>query len=260
MRRAFPENFTRLHEGEEFLRGKSIEAIEASEDLLAHASLIERAMDLINYFCRQHVAQNEDELTIQLLGIRMFNGAASALKLLLSGYCQTSALQQRDLLETILLLDYFRTDSPLVAEWRGSNERARQKKFGPAVVRKALDERDGFTERKREKAYKLLCELAGHPTNAGFRMLAPQKDGDAHCGPFFELTAFKAVYEELAKHMVQAGNAFTQFFAGGTVAAYQTKISFMEAQGEWVERFYGRTFDRLQIDELRTLLAAATTA
>ncbi|GIK98426.1 MAG: hypothetical protein BroJett029_26350 [Alphaproteobacteria bacterium] len=259
MTQAFPEKFTRLHEGEEFFRAKSIEAIRKSEDLLAHAALIERAMDLIDYFCRQHVAQNEDELTIQLLGIRLFNGSASALKLLLSGYYQTSALQQRDLLETIFLLDYFSTDKTRIARWRESDERARQKDFAPIVVRKALDERDGFTERRREKAYKLLCELAGHPTYAGFRMLAPQKGGDAHCGPFFEFTAFKAVYEELTKHSVQAGNAFIRFFTASTVAAYQTKISFIESQGEWAERFYGRPFDRTQIDELRALLAAVKT-
>ena len=259
MERTFPENFGRLHDGEELLRAKSIEAINASEDLLAHATLIERAMDLMDYFCRQHTAQGDDELTVQLLGIRMFNGAASALKLLLSGYYQTSALQQRDLLETIFLLDYFETDRTRIAGWRGSDKQARQKNFGPAVVRKALDERDRFTERKREEAYKLLCKLAGHPTYAGFRMLVPQPGGNAHCGPFFELTAFKAVYEELAKHLVQAGNVFVQFFPGSTTAGHKTKISFMEVQAQWAERFYGRSFDRSQIDELRALVAAAAT-
>jgi hypothetical protein len=90
-------------------------------------------------------------------------------------------------------------------------------------------------------------------------MLVPQLGGNAHCGPFFELTAFKAVYEELAKHLVQAGSVFMQFFPGGTTAGHQMKISFMEVQGQWAERFYGRPFDRSQIDELRALVAAAAT-
>lgn len=253
MAQSFPENFKRLHTGEEFVRGKSIEAIEGSEDLLAHAGLIEASMDLIDHFNRKHVARDDDTLTIQLLGIRLFNATASAMKLLLSGYYQTSALQQRDLLETIFLLGYFTTDMTLIAKWRASDERTRRKDFAPAAVRKALDQRDGFTERKRDKAYKLLCELAVHPTYAGFRMLTPIPGGNAHCGPFFEFTAFKAVYEELAKHALQAGVAFTRFFEAARHEDYVAKIHFMEVQGRWVERFYKQPFDQVKIDEMRAL-------
>ena len=66
-------------------------------------------MDLIDYFCRQYKHRKQDELTVQLLGIRLFNASASALKLLLSGYYQTAALQERDLLEMAFLLDLFTT-------------------------------------------------------------------------------------------------------------------------------------------------------
>jgi hypothetical protein len=82
---------------------------------------------------------------------------------------------------------------------------------------------------------------------------------NGHCGPFFDFTAFKAVYEELAKHVGQAGNVFIRFFPRRTKAGYQTTISFMEAQGVWAQRFYGRAFDRSQIEELRALVAAAET-
>jgi hypothetical protein len=116
MTNKLPDNFDRLHTGEEFLRGKSIEAIQASENLRAHAVMIERSMDLIDYFCRQHKAADEDTLTVQLLGIRVFNAAASALKLLMSGYYQASALQQRDMLETAFLLSYFQSDRALIAQ------------------------------------------------------------------------------------------------------------------------------------------------
>lgn len=255
MAMGFPDNFNRLHEGEEFVRSKSIETIEGSHDLLMHAELIERSMDLIDYFVRQHSAEIDDTLTVQLLGIRLFNGSAAGIKLLLSGYYQTSALQQRDMLETIFLLDYFRSDRKLIAEWRASDDRVRRDKFGPAAVRKALDKRDGFTERKRDKAYKLLCELAGHPTYAGFRMLTPRPGGDAHCGPFFELTSFKAVYEELAKHLFQAATAFGQFFPNSTPDDYRMRIAFMEVQGAWAEKFYGRPFDKREIDIMRARAA-----
>src|ERR1700731_1879889 len=94
----FPENFTRLYQGEKFLRAKSVEAFEAAHDLAMHAEVIAADMDLIDYFARHYINETDDQLTIQLLGIRLFNGAASALNLFLSGYYQTSALQRRDLL------------------------------------------------------------------------------------------------------------------------------------------------------------------
>lgn len=252
-----PENFDRLHAEEERLRSESIGAIKASENLQAHAIMIERSMDLLTYFCLQHKAADEDTLTVQLLGIRVFNGAASALKLLMSGYYQASALQQRDLLETAFLLSYFQSDRALIAQWRGSDGRARQKNFAPVVVRRALDDRDGFTERKRDKAYKLLCELAGHPTHAGFRMLTNQHGGDAKCGPFFDASSLKAVYEELVKLLVQAAGTFTMFFKVSSRNDYAMKLSFMEAQNEWMEKFFNRSMDRAQLDELRALAKAA---
>src|SRR5688572_3239076 len=114
------ENFHVLHKCEETIRAQSIEAINASKSFRMHAELIEHTMSLLWYFIREHQSSSEDVRTIQLFGIRLFNATASVLKLLLSGYYQTSVLQQRDLLEIIFLLDYFRTDQSLIAEWRSS--------------------------------------------------------------------------------------------------------------------------------------------
>lgn len=246
----FPANFQKLHEGEELLRQKSVCAIEASDQLSAHAALIECAMDLINYFCLHHQHRDDDQLTIQLLGIRLFNGAATAMKLLLSGYYQTSALTQRDLLETAFLLALFTRDSTQIANWR-SNSNART--FKPVNVRKALDDGDGFTEKKREKAYKLLCTLAGHPSQDGFRMLT-QPGGGAHCGPFFEVTALEAVLSELAKIIVQATTAYTRFFEIKTKEDGLMKVAYVETSGRWFQRFFGSTYADEQVAELRALL------
>src|SRR5215510_8651515 len=109
-----------------------------------------------------------------MLGIRLFNGAAAVLKLCLSGYYQTAALQARDLLETAFLLDLFTADAALIAVWRADSNDAR---FRPVRGRLTLDDRDGFRERKREQAYKLLCELAGHPNEKGFRLLTGKARG-----------------------------------------------------------------------------------
>jgi hypothetical protein len=70
-------------------------------------------------------------------------------------------LLERDLLEVTFLLDYFRTNEASIAEWRGCTESERNKKFGAYKVRTALDDRDGFTEQKREERYKRLCTLIG---------------------------------------------------------------------------------------------------
>ncbi len=134
----FPKNFSGLHSGEEFVRSKSIEAIEKYEDLLQHANAIERSANIIHYLIHKDEHHDEDDLTIRLLGIRLFNSINASLKLLLSGYYQAAAMQIRDVLETIFLLDYLNTDKALIAEWRDANDNDRYKKFRPKEVRKKI--------------------------------------------------------------------------------------------------------------------------
>lgn len=210
---------------------------------------------LAGHLSRRYAYENDDEMTIQLLGIRLFNAAASSIKLMLSGYYQTAAGQMRDLLETTFLLDYFQSNRPLITDWRTSDDRARWNKFKPVKIREALDARDGFEGKKRGAAYSLLSELASHASTKGFRMLTPIPGGDAHCGPFFEKTSLDPCLSELAKILVQAAGTFTRFFTKDDKHSYGMKIGYMEAQGEWLERFYNHPFDRAPIEELRTILA-----
>jgi hypothetical protein len=252
----FPKNFTLLHQGEECIRARSLEAIHASESMPHHFELVADSMDLIDYFARHFVHTSEEQLLIQHLGIRLFNGSASAVQLMLSGYYQTAVLQQRDLLEVVFLLDYFQTNRAMIAEWKTCDEGSRNKRFGAFHVRKALDDRDGFTERKREAHYKLLCSLGGHESFQGLRMLRPIDGSDAHCGLFFAEPSLIATVEELTKIMVQAASAFTRFFDAKSRADYVAKLTFMEKQGVWFERFFGRPFDRQPLDEMRARILA----
>lgn len=231
------DKFVALHEGEEQLRAQSLALISADEDMRLHAEIVERGQDLLHILIHDEVHKDDDDLTIRLLGIRLFNACAASLKLLFSGYGQNAALQMRDMLETAFLLDYFQTDRALIAEWRDSDKKLRMSKFGPASVRRVLDDRDGFTERKREAAYSLMCELASHPTFVGFQMLRP--DGvNAHCGPFVETKTLKAVLSELAKLQVQAAMIFTTFIGWKSQPVADAKIAFIEAQGKWMSRFF----------------------
>jgi hypothetical protein len=251
----FPENFDLLHQGEEFIRARSKEAIQESETLLHHFNMVAESMNLIDRFARSYRHKSEDQLIVQLLGIRMFNTSASAVRDMLAGYYQNSVMQQRDRLEVSFLLDYFHTNPALISEWKASTESERHKKFGAFQMRKSLDDRDAFTERKREAHYKLLCNLGAHASYQGFQMLQPVAGGDAHCGPYFAEPALIATAGELAKIAVGAAGNFTMFFSGDSVSDYEAKLRFMEKQAEWFETFISKSFDRGQIDQMRALVA-----
>jgi hypothetical protein len=255
--RIFPENFNLLHQGEEFLRGQNLEAIKASDDLLHHSEMVADSMDLIQYFAQQYHHRSGDQLVIQMLGIRLFNGAGTAMNNLLSGYYQSSVMLQRDLLEVSFLLDYLKSNPKLIAEWKACSESERNKKFGAFDIRKFLDDRDGFTGRKRAEHYKLLCNLGAHASYQGFQLLQPIPDGDIHCGPFFGETALKATISELAKISVGAATNFSVFFSSDSLTDLEVKLRVMEKQSLWFDRFFGKGFDRGQIDQMRALLARA---
>ena len=255
------DKFISLHAGEELLRAKSLALIATDEDMRLHAAIIEQAQDLLDILIHDEAHKDDDDLTIKLLGVRLFNGCAVTLSLLLSGYYQNAAFQMRDLLETSFLLDYLQSNRALIAEWRTSNKRTRMRKFGPATVRIALDDRDGFTERKREEHYDLLCELASHPTYRGFQMLCP--DGsNAHYGPFLEAKAMNASLSELAKIVVHAVGIFTLFIKWKSSSVAEAKIGYIEAQGRWLTRFFNAPSNATLVARLRadleTMRAAET--
>lgn len=250
-----PDNFRRLHEGEEFVRARSLEAVEQADDLALHLAAAEMAADLIHYFIHRDGHRDDDDLTIRLLGIRMFNCLNATLKLLLSGYYQASTLQQRDMIETFFLLDYFRTDRSLIARWRSADDKTLRSEFAPVSVRKALDDRDEFKGQKRAAHYKLFSSLAGHPNPRGFQLIR-LPNGLHHCGPFFEDTPFRATLSELGKSAVQAGMIFSRFFGAASKTDYQMKLAFLECQHRWMKRFFGQeSVDSGQIDEMRAMIA-----
>jgi hypothetical protein len=121
----FPENFDNLLVGENAIRGMSKASICASEDLSRHAAMVEQSMTMLNFLVKRHVHTNQDELTIQFLGIRLFNSGSSAMKLLMSGYYQSTVMVMRDILETTFLLDYFHSNRSEIAVWRKCDERKR---------------------------------------------------------------------------------------------------------------------------------------
>jgi len=77
------------HCHEETLRLESMALINADPELSRRLDIIQKAMALIFGYTIDHTSSSEEEATIQLLGVRLFNAAASGIKLALSGYYQT---------------------------------------------------------------------------------------------------------------------------------------------------------------------------
>jgi len=232
----FPANLHRLHESEEFLYEKAVGLIEADPRLLLHATVIEQAMDLLDTF-RQFHTHDEDLKVIQMLGLRLFNALASSARLLLGGYAQTSAFVLRDGLETVFLLDFFRTNRAAITAWRNADKNARLKNFRPVKVREALDQRDGFTTKKREEMYSMFSELAGHASMASVTMLRPT-GMDARNGPFLDPTALDAVLSEAGRLAVQVGETIGSFLPSEWDRGKTTYLDFHAAKLSWLSEFY----------------------
>lgn len=155
MRDAFPqsgnvsfvasaENLMTLHAHEETLRAGSLAIIDKSATLKEHFGVVHEAMNIVYGLTHDHLHRSDDELTLQMLGIRLFNASTVSVKLALSGYYQIAFAQLRDVVETYFLLDYFGTNKDKIAVWKMADKRQLKRKFGPNEIRDALDARDGF--------------------------------------------------------------------------------------------------------------------
>lgn len=117
MERGLFADIEETHGHEEKLRQESMALIASDPELSRRLEMIQTAMTLIFGYTIEHTSRSEDDTTMQLLGIRLFNAAASGVKLALSGYYQTAFHQARDIMETGFLLDYFRTYPKQSAVW-----------------------------------------------------------------------------------------------------------------------------------------------
>ncbi len=194
-------------------------------------------MDLTDVF-RQFETSDENLKVAQILGMRTFNAFGASLKLALSGYHQNSALVLRDVLETVFLLDLFAGDRALIERWRYADRKERKKSFSPVKVREALDNRDGFTSKRRAELYELFSELAGHPNMKSDWMMRPQKDGDAVIGPFMEATALEAVISEMGRLAVQIGEHINAFLPTDWTRGLPSRSAFADRKREWLRTFY----------------------
>lgn len=246
-----PENLVLLHKGEEELRQRAARLVEAHPDLADHLAITERAMDVMDML-RQHYQADDDERAVSHLAIRVFNDFATAWKLLGSGYYQAATLILRDIIETSNLANAFHVDRTLIEKWRKADRRTLKRDFGPASIRKMLDEHAGLGKSRREEIYIKFSTLAGHPTLNGFAMLRPV-GMDAHTGPFSDLTALRAVLEEMGMLAPQAGFAFCVYLDTDIEACNQVAHYFISGAMDYSGKYLGKSYsaeERAEIDRL----------
>lgn len=205
------ENLQRLSDRQSEIRAASLKAVASDAELADHAEIVEFWMDTLLSYSTKYKAQDADVLTIQLLGIRLFNSSACAMTLLTGGFYQNALSHVRDILETGFLIDDFTLNKSHISEWRESSDRERYKKFRPKAVRTRLDARDGFAEKRRGQAYADLSSASIHATWHGFNLLC-SGDHTAKAGPFFDNTLLKAILEELTQRLAGGIMNFCSLF------------------------------------------------
>jgi|SRR3989339_94299 len=247
------ENLESLHKHEEELRTKSVLEINADKSLKDQLDIIQESLNMIFDVTKSYKTEDRMELTIQYIGARLFNSIVTAIKLTLSGYYQNSVMLQRDIVELGFLLDYFLSDKSKIEAWMNSSTKERINKFSPATVRKALDDRDGFEGKKRQEIYKLMSEVATHPTYAGFKMLAP--DGKVHLGPFFDSKYLKHLTHELALRVPNFTVIYISHFENLPPTFLKVRVEYLAKIKEWAQRYLKSDLGHLDIGGLQKQVA-----
>lgn len=236
------ENLDKLHEHEEQLRAESLVLIAKRTDLTDHWNLVQEAMNVIYAFTNDHVHGSDDELTLQMFGIRLFNVAAVSIKLAVSGYYQKAFVHVRDILETYYLVDYLRSNPGQISVWKNADKKQLKREFSPWRIREELDKRDGYTGGMRKAIYDLISEHASHATYRGFHLTT--QGGLGRIGPFIDEAKLQAWLEEMAKRFGHAAIVLLSDFEGTDVRLELTRMHYLEIMNAWGVKYFGPSFPR----------------
>lgn len=238
-----PENLSTLYSLEEKLRTEALAIIGSNADMRLHVALVEAAMGMANIY-RQFETDDQDIKVTQLLGMRGFNAFSASLRLALAGYGQNAALIQRDILETVFLLDLFSSHRRLITRWRHATRQERIKEFSPVKVREMLDERDGLKNKKRFEMYEMFSILAGHPNMNSTLMMRPERGGDIFIGPFIEATSLAAALSEKGRLALQFGEHIEAFLPNDWERCLATKKEFSTRKKKWMQIYRSQLVSR----------------
>jgi hypothetical protein len=233
------DNLVSLHKHEEELRTKSLAVIEGDAALSDHWNLVAEAMNAIWAFTHDHVHRSEDELALQLLGIRLFNAAASSIKLVMGGYYQGAFAHVRDVIETSFLLDYLLTYPAEIDEWRRADRKKRMAQFGAARIRTMLDNRDGYKSGERKRIYDLISEYATHASFPGVTLTTSGPANLAQVGPFFDEQKLRSWLGEMAMRLSHAALVLLPSPDGNDMQLLATHTHYLGVVGKWWSNYRG---------------------
>ena len=242
-----PEKLEKLHKEEERIWTESLLAINSEYTFLEHMDMIHVALDAIYVFTKMDVNRTDDDVTIQLLGLRLFNSSSSALALMLAGYYQSSVTLLRDILETGFLIDYLTFDQSKIKDWKLSNEK-NQRRFSPSAIRKALNARDKVMGDKRNEIYKLMCGYAAHPTYTGFRFVTPSTQ-EVKIGPFFKDIFLKTTIEELVKRLAPFVLMYISYFSRLPPGPLSMNSEFWKTFEHWADKYLNIKIGKVDLGE-----------
>jgi len=230
------DNLASLHDEEERLRTQTLAYIAANEELRDHLHLVREAMNVIWGLTHDYEHKVDDELTIQFLGIRLFNAAACSIKLGLSGYYQNAFQHARDVMETYFLLDYLRSNPEKIAVWKNADNKQLINEFGPGAIRRALDARDGFNSGQRKAIYDLISSHATHVSYRGFRLTTRNMLGEL--GPFFSEEMLLAWMQELTKLLTHGAIIYGTHFQGIGLPLLLVKDKYLADLNAWRSKYF----------------------
>jgi hypothetical protein len=234
-----------LHRHEQDLRAKSLAAVQADEFISDHWAFLAEVMNAIYAFTHDHPHGSENELTLQYLGIRLFNAGGASIKLALSGYYQKAFHQLRDIIETHFLVDYLMTYPEKIDQWRRASEKERKGRFGPKAIRDALDKRDGFPSAGRKSPYDEISELASHATYSRIALMTTGPHSIAQVGPFFDKTKLGVWSREIASRLSLPALVLLRHPEGLDPKLSATKKLYIAAMLKWWSKYQGLDLDEV---------------
>lgn len=243
-----PENLEALHKQEGENRTRSVLHINADKSSKDHLEIVYASLNTLFELTISYQNQTDDELTIQALGIRLFNSIVSSLELLLAGYYQCSVMLQRDVLETGFLLDFLSIDESNISAWARCTREERLEKYSPRKIRQALDERDGFRKEQRKEAYQSMCENASHATYQGNVLIAPDKL--VRIGPFFDPKYLRFLVQELAMRAPYFALICSGHFRQLPTLFSDVRADFVVKLKIWSERYMKISFGGIGTDQI----------
>lgn len=232
-----PATLERLRVEEERIRDVFNTAIASRDDLTDHLGAIHACMDALEAAHRHAPDPLSDRnMALYTLEARLFNAAASILKLGLSGYYSGAISFLRDIVEISFLLDYFKDDHSKVDRWAIDSN---AKEFKPVNVRNALDKRDGPESSKRREIYGFLSSYGTHADYKGKRVMSAANG--LTVGPFVDLKTLSGLLPDTTKHLLHAVGLLSQNLAvSGQSQSRQVHARYMLTARRWWERYMGR--------------------